>query len=94
MVLGSTRVVHPPRYPPSPRTPPPRVHLPPAVPAWLYMPYGARGAAARSNKAVGLISVGQLSLVAQISGFEGMTEVYNLVEIKDPNDHFVIPGNK
>ena len=31
--------------------------------------------------AVGLKSVRQLTLDAQISGFEGMTEVYNLVRI-------------
>ena len=44
--------------------------------------------------AVGLKSVAQLSLGTHFSGFKGMTEVYNLVELEDPNDHNVIPGNK
>ena len=42
--------------------------------------------------AVGLISVGQLSLSAQIWGFRGMTEVYNLVIAGNPNDHLSILG--
>ena len=53
----------------------------------------ATGTAPRgTNKAVGLISVAQLTLDAQISGFQGITEVYNLPEIDNPNDHNVIPG--
>ena len=43
---------------------------------------------------VGLISVRQLSLDPQISGFQGMTEVYNLLEIDRINNHLYIPGNK
>ena len=43
---------------------------------------------------VGLISVGQLSLSAEISGFSGMTEVYNLVEIDRSSNHSFIPGNE
>ena len=43
--------------------------------------------------AVGLISVGQLSLDAQISGLMVMTEVYNLMRIGRINSHNVIPGN-
>ena len=43
---------------------------------------------------VGLISVAQLTLDARISGFRGITEVYNLVKARDPNDHYVIPGTK
>ena len=46
------------------------------------------------NSAVGLKSVGQLSLSVQISGFHKMTEVYNLVEIRRINNHFHIPGNE
>ena len=42
--------------------------------------------------AVGLKSVQQLTLSARISGFTGMTEVYNLVGIDNPDDHFSIPG--
>ena len=41
---------------------------------------------------VGLISVHQLSLDGQISGFLSMTEVYNLVKIGRIINHFVIPG--
>ena len=48
--------------------------------------------AARLNMAVGLISVRQLSLGAQISVFQGFTEVYNLVEIGKLNNHYDIPG--
>ena len=46
------------------------------------------------NMAVGLISVGQLSLSAEISVFRTMTEVYNLVGIDIELNHFVIPGTK
>ena len=41
---------------------------------------------------VGLISVEQLTLDAQISDIRGMTEVYNLVRIRNPDDHFSISG--
>ena len=51
-------------------------------------------AAATKNMVVGLISVAQLSLSAQISGFEGMTEVYNLANVGNPNDHKLIPGKE
>ena len=44
------------------------------------------------NKAVGLKSVGQLTLDVHFSGFRGMTEVYNLRIAGIPNDQFVIPG--
>ena len=47
-----------------------------------------------SNMVVGLISVAQLSLVTRISGFRGMTEVYNLSKIDRIINHFSIPGNK
>ena len=43
---------------------------------------------------VGLRSVEQLSLCAQISDSRGITEVYNVVELGNPNDHNVIPGNE
>ena len=46
------------------------------------------------NSAVGLISVAQLSLDGQFSGFLGITEVYNLVDLGIPNDHNDIPGLK
>ena len=44
------------------------------------------------NMVVGLISVEQLSLDGQISGFRGITEVYNLVGIRKLINHFRIPG--
>ena len=44
------------------------------------------------NIAVGLISVVQLSLYVQISGFQGMTETYNLIRIGRINNHYVIRG--
>ena len=43
---------------------------------------------------VGLISVGQLSLYVHFSGFKGITEVYNLLRIDNPNDHKGIPQNE
>ena len=43
---------------------------------------------------VGLKSVGQLSLVTHFSGFQGITEVYNLVDIGRINNHFHILGTK
>ena len=46
------------------------------------------------KEAVGLKSVDQLSLCTLFSGFEGMTEVYNLSTAGIPNDHFSIPGNE
>ena len=72
----------PPRYPHPGYTPPPyptaRVHL------------GVR--VSGSNMAVGLKSVAQLSLDELFSGFQGITEVYNLLDIGRINNHFVIPG--
>ena len=70
----------------TPGTPP----LPiPAVSMTSVLP---RGRCRRLNSAVGLKSVEQLSLWVQISGFEGITEVYNLVGIGRNNNHFRIPG--
>ena len=43
---------------------------------------------------MGLKSVEQLTLDGLFSGFRGITEVYNLVELGNPDDHYVIPGNK
>ena len=44
------------------------------------------------NMAVGLISVGQLTLEGHFSGSRGITEVYNVVKAGNANDHNVIPG--
>ena len=46
------------------------------------------------NSVVGLRSVAQLTLSARISGFTGMTEVYNLVYVGRTNNHSFILGNK
>ena len=48
----------------------------------------------RLKDAVGLRSVAQLTLSAQISGSRGMTEVYNLSIAGITNNHLSIPGNK
>ena len=60
-------------------------------PGYRYMVYGYSRAAQR-NSAVGLISVAQLSLVGHFSGFQYMTEVYNLLRIGKINNHLHIPG--
>ena len=44
--------------------------------------------------AVGLKSVAQLTLCLQISGFQGITEVYNLALAGKTNNHLFIPGTK
>ena len=74
--------------PTPPSRPIPRVHLPPPHSAL------ATGAAQYPglNSAVGLISVEQLTLGTHFSGSRGMTEVYNLVEVGNPDDHIYIPG--
>ena len=41
---------------------------------------------------VGLKSVGQLTLGTHFSGFQGITEGYNLVIVGRINNHFHIPG--
>ena len=90
MVLAGYPVL-PSRHPPS--SPPPRVHPCPteqcrtAVEPWY-------GGAARLNSVVGLNSVDQLSLSVRFSGFEGMTEVYNLLKVGRINNHLYIPGNE
>ena len=77
----------------SPPTGPPGYHTPgtplPTAPATS----ATSVPAAESKVAVGLRSVGQLTLDAEISDIMGMTEVYNLVEINRINNHFLIPGN-
>ena len=71
----------PSRTHPHPTTPGTPSHGGPGI---LRVPHGQ----SREHKvAVGLISVDQLSLYAQISGFQGMTEGYNLVTAGNPNDH-------
>ena len=89
-VLGGARVVplqHPPSHPSSHH--PGYTPLAPGMAArWLH------AGAARRNSAVGLKSVDQLSLRLYISGFLGMTEVYNLSVAGNPNDHKLIPQNE
>ena len=80
--MGSTR------YSPPWPTPvyPPRVHPCPTEHARTRYTE-VSGSGTESNLAVGLISVGQLSLDTHISGFGTMTEVYNLVRIGRINNH-------
>ena len=79
-------IAHPASHP----SPLPRVH-----PPTRWSPYYTPGMPHTVvNMAVGLISVAQLTLDAEISGFLGITEVYNLVRIDRINDHFLIPGFK
>ena len=74
---------HPPGYPTTPGTPPPGY-----TSEQVLYTAGVRAAVySQLNMAVGLKSVAQLSLSIHFSGFEGMTEVYNLVRIDNPNDH-------
>ena len=82
--VGSTRY-SPSRHPPSY---PPRVH-----PRWSpRTELSCTGLSASHNMVVGLISVHQLSLCLHFSGFQGITEVYNLCTAGNPNNHFHIPG--
>ena len=65
---------------------------PPTVPG---MATGACSGSVRQSKCgVGLKSVAQLSLRLEISGFRGITEVYNLLYAGNANDHNDIPGNE
>ena len=77
---------------------PPSLHhpgTPPHYPATgVTAGYTAARACPRLNMVMGLISVAQLSLSAQISQSSGITEVYNLVEIDRNINHSFIPGNK
>ena len=70
------------------QSPPPRVHHTPPPPT----PATRRAAAAGGKVGVGLKSVAQLSLYTHFSGFQGITEVYNLGVAGNPNDHNVICG--
>ena len=54
----------------------------------------AAGSAGQRNSAVGLKSVEQLTLRLHFSGFQGMTEVYNLTVAGNPNDHNDIRGTE
>ena len=70
--VGTGIALQPPTSYPTPGTP---------LPATPYMPYVARWLHAEYKVVVGLISVAQLSLGTHISGFPGITEVYNLSRI-------------
>ena len=73
----------------------PSPHYPGYTPPGTMLHATATGtAAAQPKEAVGLKSVAQLSLSARISGFLGMTEVYNLVKVGRINNHFVISQNE
>ena len=67
----------------------PGTPLPPGYtspPDWYSAAVGY-GAVPQCNMAVGLKSVAQLSLYVRFSGFQGMTEGYNLSEIGRINNH-------
>ena len=55
---------------------------------------GACGYVSQRNMVVGLKSVDQVSLCTRFSGFRGMTEGYNVATAGNPNNHYLIPGNK
>ena len=78
----------PPGQLPSPTTP----GTPLPAPGAPVLPYTrpSRGV----KEAVGLKSVHQLSLYAQISDIRDMTELYNLLRIDNPNDHNLILGTE
>ena len=70
--LGTRYSPSQPSQPPTPGTPLP---TPPGYPLCRTADYGW------VNDAVGLISVGQLTLSPLFSGLRGITEVYNVVRI-------------
>ena len=72
----------------TPGTPPLPARHPVLMRAVTAVPY------TRLNSAMGLKSVQQLTLSDQISGFQGLTEVYNLINIGRINNHFTIPGTE
>ena len=72
----------------------PRVHPSPARRYPVLMLAVTAGTGPWLNSAVGLISVAQLSLYTRISGFQGMTDLYNLVRIGRINNHYAIRGFK
>ena len=47
-----------------------------------------------ANSVVGLKSVAQLTSGGYSSGFQGITEVYNLIPVGRINNHLYITGNK
>ena len=84
------------RYSPLPTHPHPHHpgYTPPGTIPKVYMLPAAAVVYRGLNIAVGLKSVAQLTLRTHISGFQGMTEVYNLLYVGRINNHFLIPGNK
>ena len=76
---------------------PPRYHTPgtPPLPhpGTPWHGHSARVQSAELNMAVGLRSVAQLSLYTQISGFQELTEVHNLIRIGRINNHLFICQN-
>ena len=81
MGTGIALPAHP-GHPTIPGTPPPTMSVLAVAVPWSQ----------EYKVAVGLISVGQLSLSVHFSGFQGITEVYNLSDTGNPNDHKCIPG--
>ena len=85
-----TGIALPGTHPPYPGPHYPGYTPPPTAP----VPGTAPGLHRGVQQAVGLRSVAQLTLSAQISEIRGITEVYNLVKAGDPNDHKFIPGTE
>ena len=90
MVLGLGTGIAPPS---THRYTPPRVHPSPPHAHGRTRTRTARSWT-QSNMVVGLRSVDQLSLDTHFSDIEGITEVYNLTNVGNPNDHNVISGTK
>ena len=75
---------------PSRTHPVPTPGTPPLAPSWHVSVLS--GQCGQLNVVVGLRSVDQLSLDRHFSGFQGMTEGYNLGLAGNPNDHNPISG--
>ena len=81
------------RYSPSPTHPVPTTPGTPSHDARCRYEQ-CRGQSPAVNMVVGLKSVVQLSLYAHFSGFQLMTEVYNLATAGNPNDQKYILGTE
>ena len=92
MVPGWVPGIALPAHPASPHTP--GTPLPPGYTSEqvLYTAGWVRAVYSQLYMAVGLKSVDQLTLRRVFSGFQVMTEVYNLVEVGRINNHLLIPG--
>ena len=90
--LGGYLVVHGIALPGTHPGPPHPGYTPPLPPPSLHLPATPAVRTDAKQQAVGLRSVAQLTLSASFSGFLGITEVYNLADVGNPDDHNVILG--